>query len=533
MGAGWVWNTHGLARRHSSETLETLLALQTAQLREIAEGVRLEVEQIALDDALRRAAESLGEEQEGADRALGRALVERLSGSSRFEGALVLDPAGRPALQIGETPGVRDLAAVLEPQSALEADLSVVMRGAELRKMLSTLGSTKVRTLDISAAAPPVVASVPLRDFRGRVLGTLHALVRSELFARALRPGDLGPDVQVLLVDSQGRELASSESQRMPGSEAAGGILSSQLALLAHPMDQRRTLPLEALGLEVVAVGSGVSSLLSAATAVALSLALTVLLAAAFGALAFVQGTRLARPLWRLREGLARAGDGQDVVLDVPSVRGEPESLVRAFNAAMGKLGELRRELDTENRSLREQNQSFQAQHENLSKLTLTDALTKLPNRRFFEDQIRKEIKRLARNKEGLSMLVVDIDDFKKLNDQFGHAAGDEFLRQVARILGETVRATDLVARFGGEEFVIIATATPLEGALVLAEKVCTAVAEASFIVDATMRPRRATVSIGVAAYSGSQTDLFNSADAALYEAKAAGKNCVVASGDV
>jgi diguanylate cyclase (GGDEF)-like protein len=127
-------------------------------------------------------------------------------------------------------------------------------------------------------------------------------------------------------------------------------------------------------------------------------------------------------------------------------------------------------------------------------------------------------------------MLVMDIDDFKLLNDRHGHAAGDEFLRQVASILQENVRATDLVARYGGEEFVVVATGTELAGAVVLAEKLRTAVAEASFIVDESKRPRRATVSVGVAEYRGSQTDLFNSADSALYEAKAAGKNCVVAS---
>ena len=142
-----------------------------------------------------------------------------------------------------------------------------------------------------------------------------------------------------------------------------------------------------------------------------------------------------------------------------------------------------------------------------------------------------REIKRLTCTHEGLSMLVVDIDDFKKLNDSFGHAAGDEFLKQIARILRECVRATDLVARFGGEEFVVLATGTDLEGARVLGEKLRTTVAEASFIMDETMRPRRATISIGVAQFKGSQTDLFNSADAALYEAKAAGKNCVVVSG--
>ena len=170
----------------------------------------------------------------------------------------------------------------------------------------------------------------------------------------------------------------------------------------------------------------------------------------------------------------------------------------------------------------------FQKQHERLTKLSVTDGLTELHNHRYFQDQLAKEIKRLGRNHEGLSILIIDIDDFKKLNDNYGHAAGDEFLKQLARILRESVRDTDMLARYGGEEFVIIATGTRLDGAQLLAEKLRTKIAETSFIVDETMRPRRVTVSIGVSEYVHSRTELFTSADAALYRAKAAGKNCVM-----
>jgi diguanylate cyclase (GGDEF)-like protein len=85
-----------------------------------------------------------------------------------------------------------------------------------------------------------------------------------------------------------------------------------------------------------------------------------------------------------------------------------------------------------------------------------------------------------------------------------------------------------VLARYGGEEFVVIATGTEIAGAEMLAEKLRTTIAETSFIVDDTMRPRRVTVSIGVAEYSNSRTELFTSADAALYRAKDAGKNCVM-----
>jgi two-component system cell cycle response regulator len=175
------------------------------------------------------------------------------------------------------------------------------------------------------------------------------------------------------------------------------------------------------------------------------------------------------------------------------------------------------------------QNKSFQQKFQAASELSVTDPLTQLYNRRFFEEYLEREINRLGQNGDGLCLLVIDIDDFKALNDSYGHAAGDEILKQIARAMKESVRETDLLARFGGEEFVVVLNGTDIRGATFLAEKLRTNVAETSFIVDDSMRPRRATVSIGLARYKGSRTDLFNSADAALYRAKNSGKNCVVA----
>jgi len=237
----------------------------------------------------------------------------------------------------------------------------------------------------------------------------------------------------------------------------------------------------------------------------------------------------MASPFWKLYAGLRKTAKDEDLVeLEVGGARGEAESLIQAFNVTVRRLKHEKAQGELSSKALRDQNEAFQAQHENLSKLTVTDSLTQLANRRYFENQLGLEVKRLSRHGQGLSMLMLDIDDFKKLNDTFGHAAGDEFLKQIARILTEMARATDLVARYGGEEFVIVAPDTCIDGALILAEKVRTAIAEASFIVDDSMRPRRTTISIGVAEFRDSQTDLFNSADAALYEAKSAGKNCVV-----
>jgi diguanylate cyclase (GGDEF)-like protein len=255
---------------------------------------------------------------------------------------------------------------------------------------------------------------------------------------------------------------------------------------------------------------------------------------AAFTLLASFAAVASTRRLQALYDGFrALARDDYDTRLPQGHVRGQLAHLHRGFNAVADRLSEFRDQYQASVKALSKQNQGFQQQHEMLAKLSVTDGLTELHNHRYFQDQLPREIKRLSRTDEGLSILILDIDDFKQLNDSYGHAAGDEFLKQLARILRESVRDTDLLARYGGEEFVVIATGTRLPGATLLAEKLRTKIAETSFIVDETMRPRRITVSIGVSQYHHSRTELFTSADAALYRAKAAGKNCVIAAESV
>ena len=125
-------------------------------------------------------------------------------------------------------------------------------------------------------------------------------------------------------------------------------------------------------------------------------------------------------------------------------------------------------------------------------------------------------------------MILADIDDFKSLNDRLGHAAGDELLISVARIMESALRDCDLLARYGGEEFVVLASNTDRQGAYQLAEKIRTAIAESGLILGDSLRPTRTTISLGVAEYGGDRKRFFTDADRALYAAKAEGKNCVV-----
>jgi diguanylate cyclase (GGDEF)-like protein len=167
--------------------------------------------------------------------------------------------------------------------------------------------------------------------------------------------------------------------------------------------------------------------------------------------------------------------------------------------------------------------------HRLVERRASTDGLTELSNRRHFEESLEAEIGRAERFGGGLALIVADLDDFKGVNDRFGHQAGDEVLRTFASILRETVREIDLPARYGGEEFAVLLPQTDLEGADRLAERLRRALASRPL----STRPGElvvVTASFGVAAFPDSATPaaLFAAADEALYRAKRQGKNCVV-----
>jgi len=157
--------------------------------------------------------------------------------------------------------------------------------------------------------------------------------------------------------------------------------------------------------------------------------------------------------------------------------------------------------------------------------LALKDALTGLANRKRLDDEIEKEIWRAERYGKDLSLIMFDIDDFKKVNDTFGHPVGDHVLAELARVVRGVVRRVDIVARYGGEEFCILTPETPGSGACDLAEKLRQQIASSDFDAAGTV-----TVSFGVAQYlpGESSQSLLSRADQALYQAKAEGKNRVV-----
>ena len=181
-------------------------------------------------------------------------------------------------------------------------------------------------------------------------------------------------------------------------------------------------------------------------------------------------------------------------------------------------------------RELEDRTAELVATNRLLSKIAITDSLTQVANRRYFDELLYKEIKRYKRRKySSLSLMMIDIDDFKMLNDKQGHLAGDMVLRDAATLLKEGVRETDTVARYGGEEFVVIMPDTPLDGAMHKAEALRKKVAMREFPGHDSLL--HITISIGVAAYtSGFPHGLVEAADQALYQAKHGGKNRVAVS---
>ncbi len=203
----------------------------------------------------------------------------------------------------------------------------------------------------------------------------------------------------------------------------------------------------------------------------------------------------------------------------VKGVAAETAAMAEKNRTLQSKLSENATEIETMRRDL-----------ETVRKESLTDALTGIANRKRFDDFIRDSAGQAMNSGKPMCLVMIDIDHFKKFNDTHGHVAGDQVLKLVGRILGDSVRPTDLPARYGGEEFAVVMPATSVTECVNVAERIRTTIASRKIVKRTTGESMGTiTLSLGVARYRPGESlaGLIQRADAALYKAKTGGRNRV------
>lgn len=235
----------------------------------------------------------------------------------------------------------------------------------------------------------------------------------------------------------------------------------------------------------------------------------------------------LARAMWlhtriaaRTRELEAELTQRRRVEAELESIRSDLER----------RVGERTAALEARNEELSRLRLALETANQRLKRLVAVDALTGIANRRHFDRALERELRRARREQLPISLIFLDLDEFKRFNDTYGHARGDEVLRQVAQTLDETFRrGGDLVARYGGEEFAVILPGVDGRRAALYAERLRRRVWRLSIGYDASDVSDRVTISGGVATveppHVSTPDELLHAADQALYRAKCLGRN--------
>lgn len=384
------------------------------------------------------------------------------------------------------------------------------------------------------------VASVPLKGDSGEHSATLHGVLKLEPLSAILKDAQETLAGDFFLVDRNGSYITGTNNRAaehfgqplplpdtMPVVEDYIGdsgerVVGSRIyvphiegALVVEESYVQTFEPVVATLVRTLAINLGIVCLFSFA--------------------AYRIAVSIARPIDALSKGAQRIAEGDtDFVIPEAPSNDEIRVLTQAFNTMTGRLHtqtsqleDSRTDLEQANVQLQSQNSQLQRMNMTLAQLSTTDGLTQLYNYRYFQEYLAREEERIKRHGGKLALVLIDIDHFKKWNDLLGHAKGDQILRKVARLLKGVTRKADLLARYGGDEFVLLAHNISLEGALQLAEKLCSVVAEIDLSTSTGGDPKHVTVSTGVAMYKGDRRKFFDDADRALYRAKEAGRNCV------
>jgi len=240
---------------------------------------------------------------------------------------------------------------------------------------------------------------------------------------------------------------------------------------------------------------------------------------------------------------LKSSEETKDIPIIFLTAKTEPEDIVKGFrfgavdfvskpfkaielNARVKTHLELKRVRD----ELQEKNKQLQEAMNELERVATRDPLTNLFNRRYMMERMEQEVFRTKRTNRIFSLVLTDIDFFKKVNDTYGHDCGDFILKSLSKLMMETLRHQDVLVRWGGEEFLILLPETGTEGATVVSEKIRKKVEDSSFIYND--KEIKITMTFGVAEYSTTERidDTIIRADKRLYEGKNSGRNKVVAS---
>lgn len=422
---------------------------------------------------------------------------------------------------------------VLNPQGRMVASSSSDPRPLRLprdwsRELSTTNAVVGEAFWDRSLAKGILLVAVPVQGADGRIVGALAARLNlrgAEEGLRAFAPGTAG---RAYLVGAAGNLIVSSGSNSSDQMRISlkpslmARLIKREGAVLAYEsvsgVDVLGSLkPVPRVGWAVLAEIPSDAAYRQVRRFRDLTLAIVAGLLLGVTAIAYHLALLIVRPLERLTKGAAEVAEG-DLAVDLPTSTGEVGDLTYVFNHMVGRLRQSRQELDAVNETLRQQN-------EELERLSASDSLTGLSNRRILTQRLSEELLRAQRQNHVFSVLMLDVDHFKKYNDAHGHPAGDEVLKRLAKILRACTRAGDCAARYGGEEFAVLLSGKGADAALQLGERIRERVAEEEFPAG------KITVSAGIGEFPqhGQTADaVISSADEALYQAKREGRNRVV-----
>jgi diguanylate cyclase (GGDEF)-like protein len=380
-----------------------------------------------------------------------------------------------------------------------------------------------------------MVIGEPIRGAQDRLLGVLVAKINFRTISSILRIYGQGETVELRLMTRQGLLMASSQSAPMESGNLSEAAVRRLFAREKVPI--RYTGPrgnavigtlkrVPQLEWGIVAEKDAGKAYLQIIRLRNLTFILVTAVLLAIGLCAYFLGLAMVRPLGLLTRGASRVSAG-DLEVDVPvRTRSEIGYLTEVFNHMVARLRQGREELANANEALREKNKE-------LEKLSTTDSLTGLFNRKHLMEKLNLELGRSARYQHDFTLLIIDIDHFKRYNDTYGHLAGDEVLRRMGAILKESIRKSDYAARYGGEEFIVLLPETGVDAGVQMAERIRRQMAEQEMGSDTNRT--NVTISAGAASFPDYGEDaetLIRNADEALYEAKRRGRNQIIIAGD-